>query len=256
MLIKKSKITFYIFMILFLMYACHSGPKVVEGEPADVGAPVGRMENQEMMNTPSGNNPEEHRVVVEEALNTDRYTYLHVTENGNKFWIAIPRKEIQIGGGYYYQGGLLKRNFESKEFNRVFETIYLVSDVVPLSGNSGMVNGQERTQNHSVHSQASLEQVEPVEGAIVLSALFSHPDEYQGKLIKVTGKCVKVNPMIMGRNWVHIQDGSGDHLDLTVTTNDQVQVGDIVTMEGLIALNKDFGAGYRYEVIMENASLK
>ena len=71
-----------------------------------------------------------------------------------------------------------------------------------------------------------------------------------------TGKCVKVNPMIMGRNWIHLQDGSGDNLDLTITTTENIPVGHVITLEGTIALNKDFGAGYKYDIIMEEAVLQ
>ena len=62
----------------------------------------------------------------------------------------------------------------------------------------------------------------------------------------------------MGRNWVHLQDGTGDadNYDLTVTTNDDASVGDVATFEGTIALKKDFGSGYFYEVIMEQAKKK
>jgi hypothetical protein len=59
--------------------------------------------------------------------------------------------------------------------------------------------------------------------------------------------------MIMGRNWVHIQDESGAEFDLTITTNEQIQLGQMVNMEGVLAVNKDFGAGYFYKVIVENA---
>jgi hypothetical protein len=62
----------------------------------------------------------------------------------------------------------------------------------------------------------------------------------------------------MDRNWVHLQDGTSDSgsFDLTVTTEEEVNVGDVLTFEGKIKLDKDFGAGYSYEVIMEQAKLK
>jgi hypothetical protein len=59
--------------------------------------------------------------------------------------------------------------------------------------------------------------------------------------------------MIMNRNWIHIQDGTGDKLDLTVTTTENIALGSVVTLKGTIALDKDFGAGYRYDIIMEGA---
>ena len=98
--------------------------------------------------------------------------------------------------------------------------------------------------------------VTPVDGSIKISELLSNPDKYNGKVVLVTGKCVKVNPMIMDRNWIHIQDGSGEGLDLTITTTENVSIDAIVSFEGTIALNKDFGAGYRYGIIMEKAILK
>ncbi len=253
---KKLKLPLIVFLFGLLMVACTSKPRVIEGQSMDVGAPVGNIESQSDLPVSPDERLEAHKVVVEEALNTERYTYLNVTENGEKFWIAIPKKEVEIGGTYYYQGGLLKRNFQSKEFNRVFETLYLVSDVIPYSPDSEMIPMEAGgSTNPAVHNHPPIN-VEPAAGAIKLSDLFSDPAKYQDKQVIVTGKCVKVNPMIMGRNWVHLQDGSGDNLDLTVTTNDNVPLGTIVSLEGIIALDKDFGAGYRYDVIMENASLK
>jgi hypothetical protein len=71
------------------------------------------------------------------------------------------------------------------------------------------------------------------------------------------GQVVKVNDEIMDKNWVHIQDGTadGDHFDLTITTLEKVAVGEVATFEGTIALDKDFGYGYAYELIMEDAKL-
>ena len=95
--------------------------------------------------------------------------------------------------------------------------------------------------------------VVPCEGCTSISDLFSNKKTYSGKLIKVTGKVTKYNPSIMGKNWVHIQDGSeykGD-FDLTITTDQQVSVGETITYEGKIALDKDFGYGYFYTVLME-----
>ena len=85
--------------------------------------------------------------------------------------------------------------------------------------------------------------------------MFSNVNSYANKIIKIKGKVVKVNNAIMDKNWAHIQDGtkSGSDFDLTVTTNDMVNVGDVVTFTGKIALNKDFGFGYSYKVLLEDA---
>jgi hypothetical protein len=95
--------------------------------------------------------------------------------------------------------------------------------------------------------------VQPCEGCTTISDLFANKKSYTGKSIKITGKVTKYNPSIMGKNWIHIQDGSeykGD-FDLTITTDQQVSVGDIITYQGTIVLDKDFGYGYFYSVLME-----
>jgi hypothetical protein len=70
---------------------------------------------------------------------------------------------------------------------------------------------------------------------------------------------VKVNPDIMGKNWLHIQDGTGDLAknthDLVVTSADIAEKGAIISLEGILAADKDFGSGYRYDVIVEDAVL-
>ena len=238
---------------LFIM-ACESKPKVIEGTP--IQTEQSAISHNHSTDVPSVQNEawDGHLVEVHEILNTEKYSYLNVTEDAEKYWIAIPRKEVQIGSTYYYKGGLLKKNFESKEYNRVFETIYLVSDVIPHPSNGeSPALTEAKTKEENLSAPVS---VTSVEGSIKLSELFSDPDKYNGKVIQVSGKCVKVNPMIMGRNWIHIQDGSGDGLDLTITTTENVNLNATVTFAGTIALNRDFGAGYKYDVIMEMASLK
>jgi hypothetical protein len=75
----------------------------------------------------------------------------------------------------------------------------------------------------------------------------------------VRGKVVKVNEMILGVNWIHLQDGSGSAdartNDLTITTEESAKVGDVITATGVLAVDKDFGAGYKYGAIIENAKL-
>ena len=76
--------------------------------------------------------------------------------------------------------------------------------------------------------------------------------------VKLRGKVVKYNAGIMGKNWIHLQDGTsnGDENDITITTEMSAKVGDIITVEGKIALDKDFGAGYLYKIIVEESQIK
>jgi len=98
---------------------------------------------------------------------------------------------------------------------------------------------------------------EPSEATVSIAGLYSQKENYEGRVITVKGRVVKVNPAIMGLNWVHIQDGTGDEgsNDLTVTSTQEFKVGDEVAVKGRIALDKDFGYGYFYEVLMENGEL-
>ena len=244
-------------ILLLTIMSCNSGPTVVEADSngnngsgpifKDVHAPAAESNAGEINDITK----EHHHVVVKEALNTEKYTYLRVEEDGAEKWLAVSRQDVSIGGQYVYTGGLMKKNFQSKEFNRVFETVYLVSDF-HTSGGDAMSGGNIPVETESLEAPKS---VQRAPGAIKISDLVANISKYDGKSVIVTGKCVKVNPMIMGRNWVHIQDGSKKDLDLTVTTTDMIQLGSIVTLQGTIGLNRDFGAGYRYDYIMEGATV-
>lgn len=93
--------------------------------------------------------------------------------------------------------------------------------------------------------------------AMKIADVFAKKDTLAGKPVSVSGKVVKYNANIMGSNWLHIQDGSGaaGTNDLTVTTKGTAAVGETVTVIGLVSRNRDFGAGYKFDVIVENATL-
>jgi hypothetical protein len=95
--------------------------------------------------------------------------------------------------------------------------------------------------------------IEPCSDCITIGKLLADKKSYAGKVIKVKGQVTKYNAGIMGKNWIHIQDGSEykEGFDLTITTDAAASVGETVTFEGKIALDKDFGYGYVYDVIME-----
>ncbi|MBK7633861.1 MAG: hypothetical protein IPJ13_05870 [Saprospiraceae bacterium] len=105
-------------------------------------------------------------------------------------------------------------------------------------------------------SEVSKSVTTAVKDAVKLSELFKNKNKYEGQVITISGTCVKVNNGIMGKNWVHIEDGSksnGKLLNLTVTTSINIPVGSNVALKGKVSINKDFGAGYKYDIIMEEA---
>jgi hypothetical protein len=245
------------------LISCNSGPKVIESDSEAANSESANYSVNDAATIPSlaeasgssNTSSDQHKVVVDEVLNTERYTYLNVSENETKYWIAISKREVKVGDTYYFKGGLLKKNFFSQEYNRVFETMYLVSNFWKQPSSDEAALDQTFAELRMKEGQTDLEvgNIAPAEGAITLAELFKNKEQYANQLIKVTGKCVKVNPRIMNRNWVHIQDSSDEELDLTITTAENIPLGAVVTLEGTIALNKDFGAGYRYDIIMEGA---
>lgn len=90
-----------------------------------------------------------------------------------------------------------------------------------------------------------------------VAALYQEKATLAGQQVRVQGKVVKVNNGIMGRNWLHIQDGTGkpDSNDLTVTSQQTAKIGDQVSVTGRVGINKDFGAGYNYPLILEEATV-
>jgi len=99
----------------------------------------------------------------------------------------------------------------------------------------------------------------PVGDVMKVADVIAEAPAKAGQAVVVHGKVVKFSPAILGVNWIHLQDGSGKAEDktndLTLTSSATVAVGDEVTLRGTLGVNKDFGAGYTYAVIVENAAL-
>lgn len=94
-------------------------------------------------------------------------------------------------------------------------------------------------------------------GGKTIAEIYAAVPDLKGKSVAVRGRVVKFNPNIMGKNWLHIQDGTGaaGTDDLTVTTATAAKVGDTVLVTGAVSANKDFGAGYKYAVILDDAKV-
>ena len=207
--------------------------------------------------------PGMHEVKVDSVTQTSQYTYLKVSENGASNWIAVTAMDAKAGETYYYTKSLEMANFKSKELNRVFATIYFVEDIskqpvaAPAAGMGGMGGNMAAHKGKAPDAQKEGISVAPAETGLSIAKLYADRANYAGKTIKMKGQVVKVNDEVMGKNWIHIQDGTkdGDNFDLTITSMDKVKVDDIVTFEGTINLKKDFGYGYFYEVILEDAKL-
>lgn len=191
--------------------------------------------------------------LIEEKIDAGSYTYLKVTENDKTYWIAVTRMDIEIGEMVYFSQAMEMKNFKSESLNRTFESVLFVQDASKFPNQKTGENPHKNLTNRK-DEQISLE---TPEGSKTVEQIYNEKESLNGKTVKVKGKVVKTNQNIMNRNWIHIQDGTGDEtsFDLVVTSQDVAAVGDVVTLEGVVAIDKDFGAGYFFAVIVEDAKI-
>ncbi len=187
--------------------------------------------------------PGTHAVDVIEVIQTSNYTYLQVFENNEKYWIAVAKREAKTGDVLYFTSAMEMKDFHSKELNRNFPLILFVQDPADTPA---VVEQQSKPSGKTPSKRLVDISVEPAAGGITISELYKNKSDYSGKKVKISGVVVKYNFNIMNKNWVHIQDGteSEGSFDLTVTTLETFEEGNVVTFEGIISLDKDFGAGY------------
>ena len=201
--------------------------------------------------------PNVHKVTAEEVLQSSNYTYLRVSEDNKETWIAISRREAEVGKSYYYEPNIEMTDFVSKELKRTFKTIVFVDKFSdqPITNVKASMDNTSKGNQPAVAKEGI--KVEPAEGGITIAELYAKKDSYAGKTVKIRGEVVKFSAEIMGKNWVHLQDGTNSNgaFDITITTSDVTKIGDVVTFEGSVTLKKDFGAGYFYEVIVENGKM-
>lgn len=195
---------------------------------------------------------------VIEVIQGGSYTYLRVKENIAERWVAVSKQEINAGEVFYYEGALQMNNFTSKELNRAFDEIYFVSQISKTPFGQKLMGGGMPAHSGKIETQKlSSIILEKSESEITLANIFEKRDDFVTKEFEIRGVVVKINKQVMGKNWIHIQDGTefNGKFDLTITSQGLPEMGDEVTFKGKLSVNKDFGSGYRYEVIMEDAVL-
>lgn len=230
--------------------------------------------------------------IVKETMDASGYTYMLVSSSGKDVWVAIPKTTVKNGAEVNYYEGMEMKNFNSKTLNRTFPSIIFSSGIATATTAKADQPVKAPQQSDSSDSFASAVKAESSaagpaaindtkasagsSGAIVplaeisiekataangynVAELFAQANELTGKKVQIHGKVMKVSTAIMGKNWIHLQDGTGDPMknthDLVITTNETVELDSTVIFEGVITANKDFGAGYKYDAIVEEAIL-
>ena len=233
----KSLLLCFKLPVISALFLCGCGDdgKVIEAQGRDTSK-TGIFTGSKMTEPPKRDS---YQVKVLEVLHSSRYSYLKVEGEGDglsegaPYWIATLKNDFLENEEYIYTGRLLKKEFESKEFSRVFDKIYLVSFIEKANGITPMQS--------------------TVDGVVTIAEIVSNQRGFAGQKVRVHGQVVKVNEAIMDRNWIHLADGTADDYDFVITSNVSVPVGHTVAFEGLISINRDFGAGYKYELLMEDA---
>jgi hypothetical protein len=194
---------------------------------------------------------------VMEVQNVESYTYLRLHTAQGDTWAAVPTAKVAKGDKVTVQNAMVMNNFESKALKKTFDTI--------LFGTLGGAAGTPAAGPHAMAKAAVAEPDAKVAKATGANArtvaeITGKPADLKDKPVLLRGKVVKYNPSIMGKNWAHLRDGSGSAKDNTndvlVTTKEQVKLGDVVTVKGVVRTDKDFGAGYTYKVLIEDATVQ
>lgn len=197
---------------------------------------------------------------VLETMDSGGYTYALISHDGQKTWVAVPQVKIVKGQKVSFKPGMEMSKFESKSLKRTFDKIVFADGLAE----NGASKGQAAATGSKGKAVAPAEKIKVQKAAgpnaYTVAEIFKNSDKLNKKKVTVKAKVVKVSAGIMKSNWLHLQDGSGDSKkgthDLVATTKELPAVGDIVTVSGTVSKDKDFGSGYQYKVIIENATLK
>ncbi len=210
---------------------------------------------------------------LREQIPVGPYVYVRLeTANGDE-WAAVNEGRLTMGEPVTVYNVMKMEQFNSPTLGRTFARIYF-GMLTPPSGNAGAgpagaPGASPRTPGAgAVTTVGTPDAIDARVGRIAratgtnahtISELWAQKSALVGKTITVRGVVVKFNGGVMGKNWIHLQDGSGKvadgTIDLTATSQSTVAVGDTVTVTGTVRTNKDFGAGYTYALVVEEAKV-
>ncbi len=213
----------------------------------------------------------DHAGKVIQTMDSGGYTYVLLDTAQGKVWLAGPLTPIKVGERIECGQGLEMRKFTSASLKREFEQIWFVggfgSDAEMKSsphGGTGM--GMALGMGNSPHGAGSASMgkassvKKPAAGSIpkagvTIEELYRQRAELKGQMIEVRGLVMKVSRQIMGKNWIHLSDGTGEtgQDDLTITSQGAPKVGDLVVAKGQLNTDVDLGSGYFFTVLLEKA---
>jgi hypothetical protein len=198
---------------------------------------------------------------VLERIDAPSYSYLRLQTATGEEWAAVPETAVEVGSKVEILQPALMQNFESRALQRTFERVYfgvLEADSKPAQAVPAAGGAPQKAAAPAAIPEVKVERAE-AKDAKRIAEVYAERDALDNKPVTVRGQVVKFNSGIMGRNWIHLRDGSGseaqgDH-DLTVTTDDIVELGEVVIVHGVVKKDRDFGHSYQYPVIVEQAEI-
>jgi hypothetical protein len=206
---------------------------------------------------------------VIETTNSGGYTYIRIDTGKAKVWAAAPKFAVKVGDPVAIGQGMPMNDYHSKTMNRDFDMVIFtgsitVGDTAPggAGGTLALPEGHPPIAGAGagVAAKPSLDVagIKKAEGGKTVAEIFADKAKLKGKEVKVRGRVVKYNGGIMGKNWIHIQDGTGTvgSNDLTITSSDETKLGDVILVTGKVATDRDFGGNYKYSILIEDAKLK
>jgi len=203
------------------------------------------------------------RGTVLETMDSGGYTYVAIETSQGPIWAAGPQTSVKAGDVVEIPEGMPMNQFTSKTLGRTFDVLFFVNRISNLTTPAPVEAGisepaVSKPAANEVADVADIS-VEALEAGKNIAWVFANTDSLADQQVSLRATVVKYNSDILGWNFIHIQDGSGDvadrNNDLTVTSKATAAVGDTVVLTGTIILNKDFGAGYSFPVLLEDARL-
>jgi hypothetical protein len=209
---------------------------------------------------------EPHKGKVVQVVNSGGYTYVLLKKKNNeKIWIAVPDSKIEVGTEATFNPGMIMYNFESKTLKKTFDQIVFTDmpkqpekaakdkKLTGKSPGSGAVTTASPNMKVKVKKATGA-------GAYTIAELYKNKAKLNKKQVTVRGKVVKMSSNIMNKTWIHLRDGTGGHatgdFNLVVTSKTSTPAeGEVVLIKGTLFTNKDFGGGYKYDLIVEDAEI-
>lgn len=203
---------------------------------------------------------------VLEVKDVESYTYLRLKTKDGETWAAVGKTPVKKGAKVTIEDVTVMNNFESRSLKQTFKTIAFGSLAGTGTGASAPKTGAAMSMTHPGNAKTVVDTAEiRVPKAVGANAwtvaeINTKAVELKDKPVLVRGKVVKYTPGIMGKNWLHLRDGSGTAAentnDILVTTAVEAKLGAVVTVKGVVRTDRDFGSGYSYKVLIEEASIQ